>query len=442
MRSSSERAPSPDSSTAIEDSEPPRPAAIGQGYLHVQSRLRITRDGGHSILAVPHEASATRLGRVPARGAGDIAHAGADRGHSADNVDEPATLESIWPRAAPFKFGSTGYNPAAPAFVPVLTASRPIPQAPSVSSSTLPAVDSSTFSRPPESPWTPYPQPASFTEPPPMSEAATQAVVNYLKWWHRHFKIARLPFSNVRKELNKMFPDQTGADCEGIIWRAEQQKLVVLTQEGGVLWAQLPSLPPNGSSPRHVTAISGTDNHGQVTSKPDLVSSNYEIFPPVVLGEDDTVSPISVGSPAADLSPSTTFQSPTPANADVAAADIDLQPLMDCLTTLGTNANSHTVQFTDILGYVNGLSPRPYRSMPKVIIAVREAERRSLVCTEKTADGQWRVTLTQSQSMSAAADTSGSSLPGSATGLEQRSAPPTVIDVPSGKCLLQQNMRF
>ncbi|KIP08577.1 hypothetical protein PHLGIDRAFT_44166, partial [Phlebiopsis gigantea 11061_1 CR5-6] len=51
LRSGSERAPSPDSSTAVEDSDTPSPAAIGQGYLHVQSRLRITRDGGHSILA-------------------------------------------------------------------------------------------------------------------------------------------------------------------------------------------------------------------------------------------------------------------------------------------------------------------------------------------------------------------------------------------------------
>lgn len=39
-------------------------APIGQGYFQIQSRLRVTRDGGHSILAVPDPDSSTRLGRV------------------------------------------------------------------------------------------------------------------------------------------------------------------------------------------------------------------------------------------------------------------------------------------------------------------------------------------------------------------------------------------
>ncbi|EKM56169.1 uncharacterized protein PHACADRAFT_209653 [Phanerochaete carnosa HHB-10118-sp] len=45
-------------------------APIGQGYFHVQSRLRVTRDGGHSILAVSDPESTTRLGRVPGGGKG------------------------------------------------------------------------------------------------------------------------------------------------------------------------------------------------------------------------------------------------------------------------------------------------------------------------------------------------------------------------------------
>ena len=45
-------------------------APFGQGYLHVQSRLRVTRDGGHSILAVGGPAGTTRLGRVSARDPG------------------------------------------------------------------------------------------------------------------------------------------------------------------------------------------------------------------------------------------------------------------------------------------------------------------------------------------------------------------------------------
>ena len=39
-------------------------APLGQGYLLVQSRLRVTRDGGHSILAVDDPKNTTRLGRV------------------------------------------------------------------------------------------------------------------------------------------------------------------------------------------------------------------------------------------------------------------------------------------------------------------------------------------------------------------------------------------
>jgi hypothetical protein len=43
-----------------------RAAPLGQGYLIVQSRLRITRDGGHSLLAVADSAAHTRVRRAPA----------------------------------------------------------------------------------------------------------------------------------------------------------------------------------------------------------------------------------------------------------------------------------------------------------------------------------------------------------------------------------------
>lgn len=41
-------------------------APFGQGYLVIHSRQRITRDGGHSLLAVRDEAAHTRIGRVAA----------------------------------------------------------------------------------------------------------------------------------------------------------------------------------------------------------------------------------------------------------------------------------------------------------------------------------------------------------------------------------------
>lgn len=47
------------------NADPGTVAPIGQGYLHVQSRLRVTTDGGHSILAVNDPEHTTRFGRVP-----------------------------------------------------------------------------------------------------------------------------------------------------------------------------------------------------------------------------------------------------------------------------------------------------------------------------------------------------------------------------------------
>ena len=46
---------------------PPVPEVmpLGQGYLLVRSRLRVSRDGGHSILAVNDPSVTTRFGRVP-----------------------------------------------------------------------------------------------------------------------------------------------------------------------------------------------------------------------------------------------------------------------------------------------------------------------------------------------------------------------------------------
>jgi hypothetical protein len=41
--------------------------AIGQGYLIVRSRLRITQDGGHSMLAVQNNTLSSRLGPVSIR---------------------------------------------------------------------------------------------------------------------------------------------------------------------------------------------------------------------------------------------------------------------------------------------------------------------------------------------------------------------------------------
>ncbi|KAF7791008.1 hypothetical protein EIP86_001967 [Pleurotus ostreatoroseus] len=48
---------------------------LGQGYFLVRSRLRLTLDGGHSLLAVTTPGMSTRLGRVSGRGQGSEADA-------------------------------------------------------------------------------------------------------------------------------------------------------------------------------------------------------------------------------------------------------------------------------------------------------------------------------------------------------------------------------
>lgn len=53
-----------DADDDFEDLEPRRVAALGQGYLLVRSRLRITCDGGQSLLAVADDRTPTRLGPV------------------------------------------------------------------------------------------------------------------------------------------------------------------------------------------------------------------------------------------------------------------------------------------------------------------------------------------------------------------------------------------
>ena len=88
-------------------------APIGQGYLHVQSRLRVTRDGGHSILAVNNPASTTRLGRVAGPG------------------KEPAAPYSAWSGVeASWSTDGRAGGTSAPAEPPAEAAAPPEPHPP------------------------------------------------------------------------------------------------------------------------------------------------------------------------------------------------------------------------------------------------------------------------------------------------------------------------
>jgi hypothetical protein len=57
------------------------PTPLGRGYLVVRSRLRVTRDGGHSLLAIQDPHHATRLGRASGASA---ANTDASRSDNAD----------------------------------------------------------------------------------------------------------------------------------------------------------------------------------------------------------------------------------------------------------------------------------------------------------------------------------------------------------------------
>lgn len=67
-------------------------APLGQGYLFVRSRARVTVDGGHSILAISDPTVTTRLGRVSTRN--EIRDIGEGRS-VARNADEAAIMEML-----------------------------------------------------------------------------------------------------------------------------------------------------------------------------------------------------------------------------------------------------------------------------------------------------------------------------------------------------------
>lgn len=102
--------PSDDDSGVGDSDDAGEVGVIGQGYLHVQSRLRVTRDGGHSILAVQDPAHTTRLARVPRRD---------EKGWNAETA---AAAESAGGTSAP-----SGRSPAEAVAPPEPVSSSPPP---------------------------------------------------------------------------------------------------------------------------------------------------------------------------------------------------------------------------------------------------------------------------------------------------------------------------
>lgn len=96
-------------------------ASIGAGYFHVHSRSRVTRDGGHSILAIPDPDSTTRIGRVHTRSDSRSSESTVNVGSDGDRGGASAPSSASFP---PWLPGHTRLYSASTT-QPLMGASRP-----------------------------------------------------------------------------------------------------------------------------------------------------------------------------------------------------------------------------------------------------------------------------------------------------------------------------
>lgn len=221
------------------------PGAIGQGFLHVQSRLRITRDGGHSILAVPDPSGTTRLGRVsasagkPPSGTGVASGIGNQPGHGG-------------PGGTP---APTGQAPTG-ASVPSGPKHQDFDQMSVSDTSTASSADFQT-----EVPASVYSPPASSsTNPGASTNAEFKPILAYLEWKRTEFQCGALSVKNVRKYFTNLKPNPyLGKKIEDVIHRAEQRGLLTITLKKGKEWVRLsPSGGALATTARSVSTPSGT----------------------------------------------------------------------------------------------------------------------------------------------------------------------------------------
>jgi len=91
---------------------------LGQGYLVVHSRLRITRDGGHSLLAVRDSSKTTRLNRVMGVSAAPCGEWSSlsSRSPAASNT-ALVPVSKFGPTAVPVSSGHVAAAPARPSMI-------------------------------------------------------------------------------------------------------------------------------------------------------------------------------------------------------------------------------------------------------------------------------------------------------------------------------------
>lgn len=216
------------------------PAAIGQGYLHVQSRLRITRDGGHSILAVSGESS-TRLGRVSARAPVDSMRTNVDEG----NMGNRGRVASSSNHAVNHRYNPYVLRPRPPVSIPPSVTSHPIPvpaTPPSYVRSAFPPTTTLPGAIHAPSCVASSASPTNAIPSVPSSDVAIAAIINFLDEKRDQTGFLQYSFHRLCAVLLKAFPALSDmVQRENIIWLAEQRGQVVVVPKQVGYWVMLRS---------------------------------------------------------------------------------------------------------------------------------------------------------------------------------------------------------
>lgn len=236
----------PSSEAARTDSGAGRqiPAAIGQGYLHVQSRLRVTRDGGHSILAVP-DAGATRLGRVSGRSQvtdvhGSMEHSIGRTSSLSGLVTAEATNTSPFHATVKKEAGGSDLDVHEPPYTPV---------------SSLPA-----------------PFPIQTSTPTPLRPIEIAALIDYLTWGREQLGIVEVSMNYVIEELRRRFPTSSVEELRGIVLSAAQDGLVLVSSNELGEWVML--VPQARTAPAEDTRLSESRVQGTSAILPGRYNSD------------------------------------------------------------------------------------------------------------------------------------------------------------------------
>lgn len=195
------------------------PAPIGQGYLHVQSRLRITRDGGHSILAVP-DSGAIRLGHVPGRSQIIDVHENENMEHGisgtsslAGSVAAEATDISPFQTKTMDRSGDSGFDVQAPPFVSSSSLPRPFPSQPDTTA--------------------------------PSRQIEISVLIDYLTRERDGLGVDKVSMDQVIEKLNRGFPTLSVDELRGVVHRVTQDGLVIVISKTLLEWVMLASPAEN-----------------------------------------------------------------------------------------------------------------------------------------------------------------------------------------------------